>query len=300
MTASTTVVRLGSPGPSSRSSALTTFGDALHAEWTKLRTVAGTAWLLAAAVVLTVGLSAASAAEVTCDGPGCGEDPGKVGLLGVMLGQAVVAVLAVLAVGEEYGTGMIRVTFAAMPRREAVLAAKALVVAALTGAAGVVAVAGSAVVALVLMPGNGFTPANGYGHADAGTHAGTHTIGTHAGAAQLITAATTRAAFGSVLYLILVALLAVGVTALLRDSAAAIGAVLGLLYLFPVVALVISNPDWHRHAEQIAPMQAGLAIQNTIDLAHQPLSPWQGIGVLAVWAFGALAVGGFAMRVRDA
>ena len=84
---------------------------ALHAEWTKLRTVAGTAWLLVTAVALTVGLSAASAATVTCDGPHCGEDPGKVGLLGVLAGQAAVAVLAVLAVGEEYGTGMIRVTF---------------------------------------------------------------------------------------------------------------------------------------------------------------------------------------------
>jgi ABC-2 type transport system permease protein len=274
-----------------------TFTDALHAEWTKLRTVAGTAWLLIAAVVLTVGLSAASAAEVTCDGPGCGEDPGKVGLLGVLLGQAAVAVLAVLAVGEEYGTGMIRVTFAAMPCREAVLAAKALVVAVLTGAAGIVAVAGSAVVALALLPGNGFTAANGYGAASSISSTGAHTT---AGASHLITAATTRAALGSVLYLVLVALLAVGVTALLRDSALAVGAVLGLLYLFPIVALVISDPDWHRHAEQLAPMQAGLSIQNTVDLAHQPLSPWQGIGVLAAWALGALVVGGTAMRVRDA
>ncbi|GAA1979067.1 ABC transporter permease [Catenulispora subtropica] len=257
------------------------FTDAVHAEWTKLRTVAGTAWLLAAAVVLTVGLSAASAAGVSCDGPHCGQDPAKVGLLGVMLGQAVVAVLAVLAVGEEYGTGMIRVTFAAVPRREAVLAAKALVVTVLTAAAGTVAVLGSALTALVLLPGNGFTAANGYGP-------------------RLATAATARAACGSVLYLVLVALLAVGITALVRDSASGIGAVLGLLYLFPIVAMVISNPDWHRHAEQIGPMQAGLTIQATTDLAQQPLTPWQGIGVLAVWAFGALAVGGVTMRVRDA
>ena len=138
------------------------FTDALHAEWTKLRTTAGTAWLLAAAVVLTVGLSAVSAATVTCDGVGCGEDPAKVGLLGVMVGQAVVAVLAVLVVGEEYGTGMIRLTFAAMPRREVVLAAKAAVVAAVTAVAGVLAVLGSAIVALSLFPGNGFTAAHGY------------------------------------------------------------------------------------------------------------------------------------------
>jgi len=259
--------------------AMTAYTDALHAEWTKLRTVAGTAWLLAAAVLLTVGLSAASAATVTCDGTRCGEDPAKVGLLGVLVGQAVVAVLAVLAVGEEYGTGMIRVTFAAMPRREVVLAAKATVVAAVTAAAGALAVLASALVALALLPGHGFTPANGY--------------------ADLATAATLRAAAGSVLYLVLIALLGVGVTTLLRDSAAAVGAVLGLLYLFPVLAQVISNPDWHRHALQLAPMQAGLDVQATIDVAGQPLSPWQGLGVLALWAFGALGLGGLMLRMRD-
>jgi ABC-2 type transport system permease protein len=256
------------------------FADALHAEWTKLRTVAGTAWLLAAAVALTVGLSAMSAMTVRCDGAHCGEDPAKVGLLGVLAGQAVVAVLAVLAVGEEYGTGMIRVTFAAMPRRELVLAAKALLVAALTAAAGGSAVLASALLALRLLPGHGFTAANGYAH--------------------LATAATLRAALGSVLYLVLVALLSVGVTTLLRDSAAAVGAVLGLLYLFPVLAQVISNPDWHRHALQLAPMQAGLDVQATIDLAGQPLAPWQGLGVLALWAAGALGIGALTVRRRDA
>lgn len=254
--------------------------DALHAEWTKLRTVAGTAWLLVTAVLLTVGLSAASSATVTCDGAHCGEDPAKVGLLGVLAGQAVVAVLAVVVVGEEYGTGMIRVTLAAMPRRATVLAAKAAVVAAVTAAAGLLAVLGSALIALALLPGNGFTAANGYGH--------------------LATAAFLRASVGSVLYLVLIALLSIGVTALLRDSAAAIGTVLGLLYLFPILAQVISDPDWHRHALQMAPMQAGLDVQGTIDLAGQPLAPWQGLGVAALWAFGSLGLGGLAMRVRDA
>jgi ABC-2 type transport system permease protein len=260
--------------------AATAFTDALHAEWTKLRTLAGTAWLLITAVVLTVGLSAVSAATVTCDGARCGEDPAKVGLLGVLAGQAAVAALAVLTVGEEYGTGMIRVTFAAMPRREAVLAAKAAVVAAVTAAAGVAGVLASAGIALALEPGHGFTSANGYRH--------------------LATAATFRAALGSVLYLVLIALLSIGVTTLLRDSAAAVGTVLGLLYLFPIIALVISNPDWHRHLEQVAPMQAGLDVQATVDMASQPLSPWQGLGVLVLWAFGALGLGGLTLRLRDA
>jgi hypothetical protein len=47
-----------------------------------------------------------------------------------------VSVLGVLAFSTEYGTGLIRTTFAAMPRRRAVLAAKAAVLAAVTLAIG--------------------------------------------------------------------------------------------------------------------------------------------------------------------
>src|SRR6266542_4664559 len=97
--------------------------QALHAEWTKL--------------------SAAAAAAVTCPSAGCGQDPAKVSLTGIEFGQAVVAILAVLAISGEYSSGMIRVTLAAMPRRTTVLAAKAVVVSGLVLAAGAGAVLGS-------------------------------------------------------------------------------------------------------------------------------------------------------------
>ena len=51
--------------------------------------------------------------------------PPRLSLIGIYLGQAVVAILAVLTISNEYSTGMIRITFTAMPRRPAVLAAKA-------------------------------------------------------------------------------------------------------------------------------------------------------------------------------
>ena len=98
--------------------------DTLHAEWTKLRTAPGTAWLLLAAGVLTVALSAATAAATRCPATGCGGDPVKISFTGVYLGQAVVAIVAVLIISNEYSTGMIRTTLAAMPRRLSVLAAK--------------------------------------------------------------------------------------------------------------------------------------------------------------------------------
>jgi ABC-2 type transport system permease protein len=255
--------------------------DALHAEWTKLRTVAGTSWLLLAVVTLTVALSATAAAAVTCSSAGCGQDPAKVSLTGVEFGQAVVAILAVLAVSGEYSTGMIRVTFTAMPRRITVLAAKAAIISGLTLAAGTIAVLASLLAGRLILPGNGFTLAHGYA------------------SLSLTDGPVLRAAVGSVLYLALIGLLSLGIATAVRDSATAIGVVLGLLYLFPIIAHAL-DPEWYRHLQRIGPMAAGLAIQATVNLGSQPISPWAGLGVLAAWAAGALLLGGLVLRLRDA
>jgi ABC-2 type transport system permease protein len=90
---------------------------ALHAEWTKLSTVASTYWLLLAAVALTVTVSAAAVATARCPSGGCADDPATISLTGIYLGPAVVAVLAVMAVSGEYDTGMIRVTLATASAR---------------------------------------------------------------------------------------------------------------------------------------------------------------------------------------
>jgi ABC-2 type transport system permease protein len=128
----------------------------LHAEWTKLRTAGGTGWLLLAVVVLTAAVGAAAAGSAACHAAGgCGQDPARLSLTGVDLGQAVAAIIAVLAIGGEYGTGMIRLTFTAMPRRLSVLAAKAAVVTGLVLASGTVASAGSVLAGQLILPGHG-------------------------------------------------------------------------------------------------------------------------------------------------
>jgi len=266
------------------------FGDALHAEWTKLRTLASTWWLLLAAAALTVAVSAAVAAAYRCSpgaAGGCapavtGADPAKISLTGVYLGQVIVALLAVLAVGGEYGTGMIRVTLAATPRRLTMLAAKTIVVTGWALAAGLAAVAGSLLAGRLILPGHGLTAVNGY------------VVPSLANGADL------RAFGGSVLYLVLIAVLALGVTTAVRDSAVGIGLVLGVLYLFTIVASVISNKPLSRHLQQIAPMTTGLYIQDTVGLRVLPLTPWQGLGVLALWALGALLLGAAVLCLRDA
>ena len=80
----------------------------------------------------------------------------------------------------------------------------------------------------------------------------------------------------------------------------AIGIVLGLLYLFPIIANVVGDAQWQRHLEQIGPMTAGLAIQATTDLSSLPISPWAGLGVLAAWSAAALLAGGLVLGQRDA
>jgi ABC-2 type transport system permease protein len=255
---------------------------ALRAEWTKLRTSPGTAGLLLTVIAVTVAVSAAAAVAARCQAAGCGQDPGKISFTGVDLGQAVVAIVAVLAVSTEYSTGMIRTTLAAMPGRLTVLAAKAAVVTALTLAAGAVAAGGSLLAGRLILPGHGFTSARGFAPL------------------TLADGPVLRATAGSVLYLALIALLSLGAAAAVRDAAVAIGLVLGVLYLLPVAAAVISNATVQRHLLQAAPMTAGLDIQATTGLRGLPLAPWQGLAVLAAWAAGSLLAGGLLLRLRDA
>lgn len=253
----------------------------IHAEWTKLRTAGGVGWLLLAAAVLTAAVSTIAVAAIRYSPLGSYQDTTKVALTGIDLGQAVIAILAVLIISNEYSSGMIRVTLAAIPRRPLVLAAKAAWVTALALAAGAAAVLASLLVARLILPGHGFTPGHGYP------------------LLSLAHGGTLRAAIGSVLYLALIALLSLGLATALRDSAVAIGVVLAVLYLFPIIAQVV-GARWQKDLMQIGPMTAGLSIQATTGLKSLPIGPWGGLGVLAAWAAGALLLGGVVLWLRDA
>ena len=255
---------------------------ALHAEWTKMWTVAGSLWLLLGTIASTVALSVAVTSVMTCGAAGCGYDTTKLTLTGVALGQALVAILAVLVISREYSSGFIRSTLAAMPHRGTVLAAKAVTLTGVVAAAGTVAVLGSLLAGRLILPGHGFTTDRGYP------------------ALSLADGPTLRATVGSILYLTLIALLSLGVATVVRDSATSIGVVLGLLYLFPILSQAIGDPRWQRLLQQIGPMSAGLAIQATTDLHSLPISPWAGLSVLAAWAAAALAAGALLLRLRDA
>jgi len=167
--------------------------------------------------------------------------------------------------GNEYSSGTIRATLTAVPRRSRVLAAKAVVIAAAVAVTSAVAVAGCLVVDRLLLP--------------------IHDL-------------ALRPAAGSVLYLVLIALMSLGTATAVRNPAAAIGVILALQYAMPIVVSVVTDPTWQKHLQQIGPVSAGLAVQATT--GDPVIGPWKGLGVLALWALGALLAGNAVLNRHDA
>lgn len=253
--------------------------QALASEWSKLRTTRAAPWMLALVVALSVGIGALVANAQTSS---VGLDATKTALIGLDFGQAVVAGLAMLLIGPEYATGMISVTLTATPQRLRVLAAKAALLLGVTLPVAVLSVVASLLVGVDLLSRLGLDPAHGYL------------------AVSLGNAATLRAAIGAVLYLCLIALLSLGVATIIKEPAGAIGALLGLLFLFPILSAIVPDHDLARHLQQVGPMSAGLLVEATQGLSGLPLTPWQGLGVLAAWAVGSIVLAALIFHRRDA
>jgi ABC-2 type transport system permease protein len=257
--------------------------SALRAEWTKLRTVRSSWWALGLALGLTLVMSAFVSSTVSTSGKAfddSGDDVMMLSLAGVLFGQFAVVALAVVAITTEHATGTIRATFAANPRRHAVLGAKAAIVA---GTVLVVGLVGSLLAFLAAQPilhDNGFVAANGYAPLSLGD------------------ADTIRAVGGSAVYLALLALLSLGVGAILRHTAAAVTTVLALMFV-PLLAAGLLPESAQDTIQRIAPMTAGICIQVTTDQGA-PLSPGAGIAVLAAWAAAAMLGALWLIGRRDA
>jgi ABC-2 type transport system permease protein len=258
----------------------------LRAEWTKFRTVTSSAWLVLAVVALTVGIGLAIAVAVDVDGcaspASCDEDTVKLSLVGIWAGQAAVAILAVLVLTGEYSNRMIGLTLMATPRRLQVYAAKAGIVLLVTLVVAVLSVAVSFVVGRAVIAGNGFTAQNGYAEL------------------SLTDGPTLRAVVGSVLYLAVISMLSLGIGAVIRDTGVSVTVVLSLLFVLPIVAGFVSDPQWYERLQRFSPTTAGLAIQSTLGIDELPITPWLGLGVLGLYAIAATAAGCAAMVVRDA
>lgn len=263
---------------------LTGLREAVHAEWTKFRTVSITGWLVLTTVIVIIGVSVIASSVVKCGTTAkfCSIDPTVIGLTGVIVGQVTLAVLAALNASSEYSSGMMHISLTAVPRRTTMLIAKALVVTAAALVVGVIGVLASVLIGQPLQSENGLTAHNGF-----------LPMG-------LTQGAVLRAAGGSVLYLVLVALLSLGLAIALRDSGLAITVVLGLVLVLPLIGKLVFNAHWERRFQRYSPMDAGLAVQATRNVARLPIGPWEGLGVMGLWTAAALLAGWLVLRFRDA
>ncbi|HLJ07121.1 MAG TPA: ABC transporter permease subunit [Acidimicrobiia bacterium] len=255
--------------------------DVLTSEWTKIRSVRSTYWTLFAAAATTIGLSAIVCAVYVAQydhltaKDKVGFNPASMSLTGGILAQLAIAVLGVLVITGEYGSGMIRSTFAAVPQRLTVLAAKATVFTAVT-----VAVTTTACFAAFFI-GQGILSAKG--------------IGVSLGSPEAL-----RTVVGTGLYLAILGLLALGLGTLIRKTAGAITAVVGILFVLPVLSqLLPSSMDAIR---KYLPSNAGQAIVTGGSTARggTTLSPWLGLGVFFLYAAAALGAAAFTLVRRDA
>ena len=254
------------------------FGGELRSEWIKLRTVRSTIWSYATVIVISLGMSAIMSASLDLAGR---EIPAveqatflaQPATFGVFFGQLVVAVLGVLAISGEYSTGMIRSSITATPKRLPMLAAKAIVLVVCTFVVGLISTVGSALVAMMMLAGQGITP-------------------------SLTDPDLLLPLLGGALYLALVSVFALGVGAILRSSAGGIAAALGIVLLLPIVLSMIPAV-W---AADLAPYllsNAGLASFG-LDLGGAGLEAWQNILIVLGWVAVSLAGAAVLLKRRDA
>ncbi|HXJ26841.1 MAG TPA: ABC transporter permease [Streptosporangiaceae bacterium] len=254
-----------------------TQGRVIAAEWIKLRTQQSALWAGAGAIGLTAGfgiLYAALLAARPPHGAAAAFDPTAVSLSGIQLAQIAVGVLGAMLITSEYGSGMIRATFAAVPRRLPVLWGKAAVALAAVFAASVPAVliaffAGQSVLAKV----------------------GLDTSFGQPGVA--------RAVLGSAAYLAVAAVLGLGLGALLRNTAAAVTALFGLLFGLQLLAGLIPGATGVT-LEKFMPSTAGQAIASVHPDPGTSLGPWAGLGLFAGYTVIVLALAARRMSRGDA
>ena len=259
------------------------FGHYMLAEWTKIRSVRSTVWTLVLFVIITVGLTALLTWLVVSHWNGA-RAPGRnativadpVGFIfgaGIGLGQLTICVLGVLVISTEYSTGVIRASLLAVPRRWPMLAAKLAVFALLIFVlAEIVAFASFFLGAAIL-------------HSRV--------------AVSLSDSGVQRAVIGAGLYLTVLGILSLAIGALIRHTAAAVSTAIGVVFVLPILAGLLPS-SWGAHVNAYLPEQAGILISHTREVSGDLLSPWQGFGVLCLWAALLLGLATYFLNRRDA
>ncbi len=247
------------------------FRSVARMEWLKLRTVRSTAWI---GLVFAAGMIGLAILVMRGQHNSPSFDPTNDSFAGLAIGQLAFGVLGALVITSEFSSGMIRATLAAVPRRPLLLAAKAAVLGAVTLAVGEVLAFGAfAVGELVLR-----SPAP------------------HATLAQ---PGVLRAVLMAGVYPALIALTALGLGAVIRHTAGAISAVVGILFVLPLILLPLGTSIQNSVGQFMPMLIAENSLTAVKPVAHS-LTPGVGLAMLCVYAAVALAAGTWALARRDA
>jgi ABC-type transport system involved in multi-copper enzyme maturation permease subunit len=253
----------------------------LRSEWTKLRSVRSTMWTLGITIVLGIGVSVLATAETrahwltTSPASRQGFDPISTSLIGVFIGQFAIGILGVLVVSGEYGTGTIRATLSAAPRRPLVLVAKVIVF-------GVVALVVAEVVSfLAFFIGQALLTAP-TPHATLGSPG------------------AWRAVVGSGIYVGVLGLFSLGLGTIIRHTAGAISAFVGVLLVLPLIVQALPSSIEY-DIRRFLPDRIGAQILNGPSNGFPgAFSPWLGLLILCGYAAAVLVIGGVLLVRRDA
>jgi ABC-2 type transport system permease protein len=271
-----------------------TFGGILRSEWIKLMSLRSTIWCYAILVFLTIGLAALFGSTLNFSGGGEVDHATSQGLavqastLSIGMSQLVIAVLGALVITGEYGTGMIRSTLTAVPKRLPALFGKMVVFGVVTFVISFVSFAIAALLTAPLLAANGVDT-------------------------DFADAAFWAALAGAAGYIALTGVLATAIGTILRNSAGAIAAVLGLILVVPTIVQVfaaITMQEWVANLSAFLPSNAGgrmyayvadsAASGDPFGLGGVVLEPWQGALVLVAWFAALLALASALLKRRDA
>jgi hypothetical protein len=267
----TNLMRIDTPAPGrSRYGA----AQAVRAEFSKLRTLRSTKWTMAVVVAGSLLVTFLATSNIQRHGRGAfvGFDPTNQSLTGLALGSLAIGVLGVLAITGEYGSGTIRSSLAATPRRPLFLAGKAMVVGAIS------LVVGEVMTFACFFLGQGI-------------------LSGHAPTATLGQSGVVEALLLSGAYLALLGLFGLGLGVIIRNTAGALTAFVGLTFLLPVVLQPLNG---HGNPGRYAPEQ--ILANSVAAVVHQSgqLSPATGFLWMVFYCILVLVVGTMLLAQRDA
>ncbi|MFJ5807492.1 ABC transporter permease subunit [Streptomyces sp. NPDC093093] len=239
----------------------------LHSEWIKIRSSRAAMGSLTAVFLATAGITVLTAAAIgTAEEGALGDDRLLGAFYGVNFGQIAAVAFGTTAFAGEFRDGALRVSLTAVPNRTRLYLAK---VAMITGLAFLI---GQITGVVTFLAGQAFMGKYALGLDDPGA---------------------LRAVFGSGVYLTLMALLAAGLTALVRSGTLVMSLLIPFLLILPFVVGQVAAG-----AGQFMPDRAGQMVMRAA--TDGPLGPWTGLGVAALWSLPALAGGWLAVSRRAA